>query len=189
MSIGVLLYENCAEFEIVQTSLILRNIPLMYVGLNSRQITSESRLKIAVDSLITELNPEELDGFIIPGGDPIKFIKDESLHAEINALNHILKTLNQKGKLLAAIGEGILFLANAEILDYRTCTGNYSPDQIRLFARSTCREDDLVVDDKIITAKGHAFSEFAVEIGKFLGIFPTEQAMDDTYRWLRNIKT
>lgn len=69
------LYDQFAEFEIVQALLLLRdNYTLTTVGFQKGLINSFSNLKMESSMAIEDVNINEVDVFIIPGGEPKDFI-------------------------------------------------------------------------------------------------------------------
>ena len=61
-------------------------------------------------------------------------------------------------------------------------------DERRYFKNANFLDCDIIRDNNIITAKGNAFTEFAIETGKIMGVFKNKQDEIDTLNWLRNVK-
>ncbi|UYP45073.1 hypothetical protein NEF87_001358 [Candidatus Lokiarchaeum ossiferum] len=187
-NIYVLLYDRFADFEIVLATLLLKRENLVYFGFNKLEFESETKLKVKADKLLSELNPDLCDLFIIPGGEPKLLIKDPEQREYVKALNHILTTLNQKKKKIAAICGGPTFLANSGILDGKKCTGSIQEDEKVFFKNTLFEEVDLIRDGNILTAQGQAFTDFAIEVGKLINFFEKEEDATDTLKWVKNIK-
>jgi len=99
-----LLYDSFSGFELSFPAFVLRNTNLVTVGLEKGPITSEERLKYMTDILITDLDVDNVDAFIIPGGSALKHLKDGS------PLQEKLNQLNDKGKIIASVCGGPVLL-------------------------------------------------------------------------------
>jgi 4-methyl-5(b-hydroxyethyl)-thiazole monophosphate biosynthesis len=105
---------------------------------------------------------------IIPGG---------FLHDDCGDLYSLIKSLHKRGKLLAAICAGPIFLARAGVLnDIRyttTLTEDFfiSQNMKDPFPRQNLVAKDIVRDKHVITAKYNAFLEFGAEICDWFGFF------------------
>lgn len=103
----------------------------------------------------------------------------------------MLNTLHSKGKIIAAICGGPVLLANTNILENKrfTAGGGELPESWQKnFTKGIYVNDEIVVDDNIITAKGVAVASFAIEIGKKLGIFPNDEIAQNEYNLIAKIK-
>ncbi len=187
-NIYVLLYDRFADFEIIQAALLLRNENLIYFGFNQREFTSETKLKVTADKLLSELNIDECDLFIIPGGEPKDLINNPLMKDHVERLNGVLRELNQKGKNIAAICGGPTFLAHAGILDGKRCTGSIKEDEKVFFQNTLFEEADFIQDGNILTAQGHAFTNFTIEVCKMVNFFEKDSDAKDTLNWFRNTK-
>jgi len=184
------LYDEFADFEIIQALLLLRDSHnLTTVGFQKGLVDSISNLKIEASMAIEDVNIDDVDVFIIPGGEPKDFIRNEKYHIKIQSLNEKLNGLAKNGKIIAAICGGPTFLANAGILDGNNCTASIDDEgEIKFYEKCTFKDSDFVLDNNIITAQGHAFTEFAVQLAKLCGVLKTDEKMKQTRNWLRNIE-
>jgi putative intracellular protease/amidase len=111
---------------------------------------------------------DELEGIIIPGGGRV----EPSLE-----LIELLQRLNADYHLLAASGRGVQYLAWAGVLAGKRYTTDCSEQHIRQqgapdpFNWANYLDRDLVRDDNVVTAKGCAFINFAIEIADYLHVF------------------
>ncbi|MBN1329834.1 MAG: DJ-1/PfpI family protein [Candidatus Heimdallarchaeota archaeon] len=186
--IHLFLYNDFADFEISQLLLLMRDQPLITVGFSKGLVKSVGNLHVQADISIEELKPEEVEIFIIPGGEPKEFIKNNEYSIGIAILNTKLKGMQVKNCIMGAICGGPTFLANAGILDGKKCTATISEDEKMYYKRTLFSDNDLEIDNNVITAKGQAFTEFAVNIARKSGILKTEKDMIDTINWFRNVK-
>ena len=186
MNIHIFLYNNFADFEIIQALFLLRDHNLTTVGFESGLVKSYSNLQVKADLAIEDFEPNRNDIFIIPGGEPKVFIRDEKYTNKISLLNQKLIELKNQNRILAAICGGPTFLANAGVLDYVTCTSSKNEDEDVFFEKATFTDSDLEIDGNIITAKGNAFTEFAIAIAKKAKVILTEKEAQETINWLRN---
>lgn len=175
------LYDKFADFEIAPLLLFLREKTEIVTFSFERGIQkSEEQLKIVVDKALNEVNPDEIDLLIIPGGDPEPYKEHRDLH-------NLLKIIHQRGTIIAAICGGPGFLAHAGLLKGLRIAHGYAPeDAHRVFCDSIITDEDVVIEGNIITARGQAFAEFAVTVYQELGFFSNEQEALDTLDWLKN---
>lgn len=181
MKTYVFLYDGFADFEIAPLLLFLREkTEVITFSFEKGLQRSEEQLKVVVDKSLDEINPSDIDLLIIPGGNPEPYSDRTDFH-------NLLKKVNERGKLIAAICGGPGFLAHAELLHGLKIAHGYSPeDAIRVFEGSEITDEDVVVEGNIITARGQAFAEFAVEVYRALGFFADEAEANSTLDWLKN---
>lgn len=182
----VLLYDKFADFEIVQATLLLEKFEINYVGFNSLMNRGVSQMNVKADILVQDVNPEDVELFLIPGGEPKELIRNPGMRKSVNILNHLLTQLNEINCKIAAICGGPTFLANSGILNDLNCTGSIAEDEHDFFKNTGYQDKDMVLDANILTAKGQVFSKFAVKIAQWLGVITTKEEVDTTLNWLRN---
>ena len=184
------LYDQFVDFEVIQALLLLRdNYNLTTVGFQKGLVDSFSNLKVEASVAIEDVNIGDVDGFIIPGGEPKDFIRNEKYTKKIQNLNDKLIALAKNEKIIAAICGGPTFLANAGILDGNNCTASIDNEgEEKFYEKSTFKDTDYVLDKNILTAQGHAFTDFAVQLAKLCGVLKTDEEVEQTRNWLRNIE-
>ena len=187
-NVYILLYDKFADFEVVQALLLLNNFNRITVSFKEKIYTSVTGFKVVPDIKISDVNLDEAALFIIPGGEPKYIIKDPKNEREVRELNKLLDDLNAKKVNIAAICGGPTFLANSGILNGKNCTGSIANDEKIYFKDTVFQDCDIVRDGHLLTAKGTAFTDFAIEIGKIMKIFKNEQDEIDTFHWFKNIK-
>ncbi|MBY8995547.1 MAG: DJ-1/PfpI family protein [Candidatus Heimdallarchaeota archaeon] len=184
------LYDQFVDFEVIQALLLLRDSHnLTTIGFQKGLVNSFCNLNIEASMAIEDLNVVDADVFIIPGGEPKDFIRNEKYSKKILCLNDKLNELAKNGKIIAAICGGPTFLANAGILDGNNCTASIDDEgEIKFYEKSTFKDTNYVLDKNILTAQGHAFTEFAVQLAKLSGVLKTDEEVEQTRNWLRNIE-
>jgi putative intracellular protease/amidase len=185
MNVCVFYYDGFCEFEVVFTfTQFKKNI--FSAALENRVYISEERQKYFPDKTIEELNPDDIDLFIIPGGNP------SSLY-ENKVLKEFITALNEKDKFIAGICGGVELMAKYGMLNNKICTGDSEGIKLDennkdLFNKTTILDEDIVRDGNCITSTGQAFIEFSIELGKLMNIYKNDEEVKDSYNWLKNIK-
>ena len=186
MNVCIFYYDGFCEFEIVLVAAEFSSHNVITVALENKIYISEEKQKFVPDKIIQELNPDDIDLFIIPGGNP-SFLYENSI------LKNFIKDMNNNKKTIAAICGGTELLAAYGLLDNKRCTGDsdglkIDADYIELFRKSIILKDDVVVDGNIITSTGQAFIEFAFKLGMVMDIYKNKDEVSQKYKWYKNIK-
>lgn len=182
-----LLYEGYAGFELVFVANQFMDRKTATVGFGKEPTRSMENLWTVVDLDILDLDPEQVDLLVIPGGVPSKLINDERMRERVDSLVSKMRRIHERGGKLAAICGGPEFLAYAGLLDGRRCTHNVEPPS-KWFSKAVFTGEYVTVDGNIVTAQGKAFPEFAVQMGREMGVYKTEQQAQDDLDWLRDRK-
>ncbi|GMQ60746.1 type 1 glutamine amidotransferase family protein [Vallitalea sediminicola] len=173
----VYIYEGMADFEI---SLLIHLLgvdcgkELVVVSNSLKTIQNKAGISFNPSKKLNQVIDEEVEGIIIPGGWLENLDED---------LIRLIKKLNENNKLVAAICAAPWILAKAGVLNnrkYTTTIEKWDKKYIELF-----RTDDpfpwegymnerVVRDGNVITAKGLAFVDFAVEVCDYLNLFEDE---------------
>lgn len=186
MKIGFFYYDGFAEFEISLACLLLHKEDLVFIGKEKKVYRSEEKQRFLPDTSIEETNVDEFDALIIPGGNPNPLFGDEAIAKFVDGFA-------KRGKLIAGICGGAVFMAQLGLLDGKFATGNTSgiteedPDSAH-YKKAMVKDEFVVVDGNIITAQGQAFAEFAVEIARKIGIIKGDEEYQDTLHWVKNIR-
>ena len=152
-------------FEDIEASSIIdvlrrASISVDTVGVSGTVVTSGSGVKVMVDRKMLEVRAEDYDGIVIPGGR-----KAVDILQRTNSLHEIIKKLDEKGKLIAAICAAPTIISKLGILEDRKAT--IYPGLERELSKP--RDDKVVVDKNIITSQGPGTAiEFALKIVEFL---------------------
>ena len=174
-SILCYIYPDMADFEVVVLLHRLRNAGgrrIITIAETMDEVTSQSGFRYLPDMTIAEAASIDAEALIIPGG---------PINNDQNAILPMIRQLNDAGRLIAAICFGPQFLGRAGVLDGRAFTTSCSQEHIRQrglvdpFPRETYVNQRAVRDGNIITAQGHAFVDFAMEVCRYLQIFGSPQ--------------
>ena len=168
--------ETMADFEITLLFHKINTVSqqeIITVGYDTQPIVSESGLTYVPDQPISHiLNATDIDALIIPGG-PITPQKEE--------LTHLIQKLDQEQKLLAAICNGPQYLGRAGILDHHLFTTSNAQHKIAAlnvpdpFPWHNYKDERVVKDQHIITAKGRAFVDFTFAVFDYLGTYASRE--------------
>lgn len=163
--IMVILAEGFEEIEAVATIDILRRCEFNVViaGLDSTKITGAHQIKINCDKLLSELNPQDFDAVVLPGGMPGSTNLRDSA-----AVKKVVLSIYQQGGIVAAICAAPLALAEFGLTEGRNITGY--PSVEAKFGNCNYTGKTTETDGQIITGRGPAaVFEFATAISKALG--------------------
>ncbi|MGC8937041.1 MAG: DJ-1/PfpI family protein [Candidatus Methanomethylicaceae archaeon] len=103
------------------------------------------------DMIVDDVNPQEYDGIVIPGGpgSPTYLWNNQKLQS-------LAKEILHRGGVVAAICLAPVVLARAGLLQGRKCTVYPTPESLSEMRRGggILQDLDVVVDGRIITANG-----------------------------------
>ena len=177
------IYKEMAEFEVIFALNILGYNPEIMVCLIADEkgpLQSKAGITYMPDFTVKEaLTLTDVEGLIIPGG-----WSDE----QSTDLSALINKLDDEERLLAAICRGPSYLARAGALDTVNYTTTYSEELVEElkiedpFDRENFVDENVVVDGRFITAKGHAFIDFAVEILDYFEMFEDVEEKEDFAR-------
>ena len=186
MNVCVFYYDGFCEFEVVLAVNQFRENNVFSTALENRVYISEEKQKFLPDKTVQELNPDDIDLFIIPGGDSTILYKRTELR------EFILK-LNKKNKFIAGICGGAELMAYYGLLDNKRANGDGEGFRVdennkKIYKKVIIVNEDVVRDGNCITSIGQAFIEFAIELGKAMNIYKNDEKIKYDYNWLKNIK-
>jgi len=174
------IYDGFVDFETVLTCSALNkedDYKVTYIAYEKTPVCSWGGLKVNPDKIVSEIDGiEDVEGLIIPGG-VNRILKPE--------LEKLIKGLNKEKKLLAAICAGPEFFAKTGILNGKKYTTSEEPqsykekNEVDPFPRNSYVEARVVQDGNIITAKGHAFTDFALKIWDWYNLFENEREKEE----------
>lgn len=177
------MYKDMAEFEVIFALNILGynpDIMICTIAEKKGPLQSKSGITYVPDFTVEEaLKLTDVEGLIIPGG-----WSDEPSPE----FSKLITKLDEQEKMLAAICRGTVYLARANALEGVEYTTTYSEELVEElkvvdpFDRENFVDENVVVDGRFITAKGHAFIDFAVEILDYFGMFEDDDDKDDFSR-------
>ena len=172
--ICVFLFDGFSDWEIAYVTPEINKserFDLIYVSEMGNSITSMGGLHIKPECSLADLNPENIDMLILPGGTAWE-------EGKITAIEDLTKRIAENKKTIAAICAATTYLGQFGLLNKRKHTSNglnylkeVAPDY---------RGDEhyvnawAVADENIITATGVAPIEFAREIFRAIELYDEE---------------
>lgn len=158
---GIFMADGCEEIEALTVVDLLRRagIEIITISITEKNsVTGSHGITFLTDTTFEQVNFDELDGVILPGGMP------GTLHlGDHDGVNKIIKKFAKEGKLVSAICAAPSVLGAAGILEGKraTCYPSFEP---KLTGASTC-EDAVVTDGNVITSRGMGTAiDFALAI-------------------------
>jgi putative intracellular protease/amidase len=132
------------------------------------------------------VDPQTIDLFVIPGGEPAPLVDNLEL-------KNFVENLIAQGKKVAGICGGASLLAGLGILKGKRCTGmasgrNPGRPSYQYFSEANFLDEHVVVDGNIITAQGQAYVEFAVELARQMRLCEKEEDYGEALKWFKNIR-
>ena len=164
MNTYIFLYPETSFFEVTLVAYFMKtkgNVSIVTERDNKVICTNEG-IKILSDIFIDEIRIEDIDVFVVCGGE-IKNIKDKPL------LYQTIKSCAANDKIIGGICAGRDIVKNALDLNNDSET--------------------TYVTDKIILSPGNEYVDFALEIGKAADIFEDEDDYNETINYFKLFKS
>jgi protein deglycase len=166
----LVLFPGAIAYELATAADVLgRKLRVEVATPSGADHVDESGLVYRARWSFTEVPIDECRAVVVAGGGLLSIKDDE-------ALNALLRAADARRLVIGAICAGPLALAQAGILrGHRyTQSGLYpASDQWRWDGAEQCAQQ-LVVSGHIITAVPEAHIDFAIELGRHLGVFPDD---------------
>lgn len=156
----VLIYNKSCFYEIVILSYFMSfsQCDLVFCSLDGQPVRAMEGFLVQADRSLGELDKEEIRSLILPGG--------KVSEVDCSEVRAFLKDLKERKALMAGICAGVDVFEHAGILSD---------------VNSTHTDDaDLVTDRNVVTARANAYVDFAVEVAKKLGLFASEEDLQQT---------
>lgn len=174
MKTYILIYETFAQFEVVLTNYFMKTkSEIVTVGIDKKEVNSWEGFKTIPHLTIEEVDINDVDLFVLPGGEPDKLFGIDQLYV-------LLNKLYQNDKVLAAICAAPVHFAKAGILDNHNYTTTLPLNEFKSFNKEKFVDQNVVVDNNIITAKAAGYVDFALEVGKKMNIFKDKADYQET---------
>ncbi|MFX1389181.1 MAG: type 1 glutamine amidotransferase domain-containing protein [Promethearchaeota archaeon] len=135
------------------------------ISLHRREIKGKYGYPIKPDKLIKEVDPNNYDGVIIPGGT----INPDHLRRESEVLDFVFK-INEQNKLIGAICHAGWVLISAKIVNGRKATSYFAIKDDMINAGTIFEDASVVIDNNLITSRMPSdLPEFMKAVLSFLG--------------------
>jgi len=162
MKILVVMSNGFEEIEAITVVDVLRRagIQVDVVGIPSTLITGKNGVRIIADKKFSDINPEDYEGLVIPGG-----MANVNTLIEYLPLLSLVERFNQQRKIIAAICAAPRILAKLGLLRDKKAT--IYPGLERNL--SYPRPEKVVVDGNIVTSQGPGTAiEFSLKLVEIL---------------------
>ncbi len=143
------LAEGYEELEAVTLIDVLRRakIEVIVAGVGSKMVSGAHHIKIETECLVSEVNSDELDMIVLPGG-----WGGTHILAEDEYVQSLLKEMDAKEKMIAAICAAPFALKQAGVLNQNfTCYPSVE-ENIRL--DGYIHDRNIVIDENVMTSRG-----------------------------------
>lgn len=176
MKVVLYLYDGYYETELCIPALLFSKENMVMLSSDQDVVTCKDGKRILIDQLVKDINPNEIDVLIIPGGAPI--IKDDILK--------LIKDCEENGTIIGGICGGVDYLAHAGILSGRKFTSYYNQDKTYDFLpiNGTLTYSMYESDKRVVTAKPEAYLEFALELYHLAGL--EVKSVDNYIEWFKS---
>ncbi len=140
------------------------NIVVVLIGTGSKETYgSKEGYPAKVDASIEDVDPNDFDGVIIPGGFAPDFMR------RYPSMIDFVKKMDEAGKVVASICHGGWMLVSADIVRGRKATSFFAIKDDLIAAGADYVDEEVAVDKNLITSrKPEDLPAFMVEIIKQL---------------------
>ena len=176
LKVAIILAEGFEELEAVAIIDVLgrAGIDVVSAGLKEGHVSSARKVKIIPDASIDEINSNDYDMLVLPGGLP----GSDNLNAD-KRVGDLIRDFNDKGKVTGAICAAPYVLANAGVLEGKHATSY--PSFKEKLGNVEYEEKTVVTDGNVMTSRGPGtaicFGLAIVE--RFLGPEKAQQIKDE----------
>ncbi|ERJ12774.1 DJ-1/PfpI family protein [Haloplasma contractile] len=169
------IYNDMADFELTMatTAVSWLKMDVVTIAYTNETVTARPGLQYQPHMTVKDaINLEDVAGIIIPGG------WNSEQQPE---LIELITKLYSDDKLVSAICAGPQFLAHAGVLNNRKYTTTWTEDHLKeqgiedFFPRENYVIQNVVRDQNVVTAVGHAFIDFAMEIIDYFDAFKDDE--------------
>ncbi|MED4019221.1 MULTISPECIES: DJ-1/PfpI family protein [Sutcliffiella] len=176
------LFDGYCEFEITPAISMLRGThEITTFAMDKAPKLSEAGLLTLPSLTVSDIKIVDYEALIIPGGD-LKPI------AEAEEFFQLVEAFHMAGKVVSAICSGVFVLAKAGILQdvpYTVTLAKYQREFLGVFPEEYFVYKPIVASGNILTAQGHAYVQFGIELNKMLRTVNDETI--DFYNGKRNV--
>ncbi|MCS6997854.1 MAG: DJ-1/PfpI family protein [Aquificaceae bacterium] len=162
--VAILLAEGFEEVEAVAPIDVLRRagVEVLVVGLSSEPVASARNMKIVPDVTLDQLDPEELDMVILPGGaGGVERLKQDP------RVERLVKALQEKKRFIGAICAAPTALAKFGLLEGKRAT--VYPSLVEEIKPALFVDQPVVEDQNLLTSQGPGTAlEFSLKLAEKL---------------------
>lgn len=196
----VLLFEGFCNYEIsvLLEILVLNEEPVVFVANKINPVRCEEGMRVIPDCTFDDIVLEECDSLVLSGS----FAEGLYHNFRDEKLIEVIRQFEKEGKLIAAISSGPMVLCKANIMKNRKFQAGVDklwfledenllldeeqmkylidvPEMKKLKENGTI-VDDYILDNKVLTAYGWKYREWAVAFAEDFGLnsFPTSFGLD-----------
>ncbi len=147
----IILSHDCEDVEALATIGLLRRAGFDITSATfdkSKSITTKFKQTVQTDANAYELNPDDFDFLVLPGG---PYVANNL--GNTHALDEVIKSFYQRDKLIAAICAAPRFLGRLGLLENKVFTGFTGADQ-EVKKGAYHPEAKVIEDGQMITARG-----------------------------------
>lgn len=162
---AIFMAEGCEEIEALTVVDLLRRAKLEITTISitgNTSITGSHGITFLTDALFENINFDEYDAVVLPGGMP------GTIHlGEHDGVNSVIREFAKAGKLVCAICAAPSVLGAAGILEGKSAT-SYPGFEDKLTG-ATVSKEPVITDGNVITSRGMGTAiDFGLEIIKYL---------------------
>lgn len=177
-----MVYEGFANFEVMIASLVLRlEYDLVTVGLTDEPVSSAEGFLIQPHMALNEVELDDVDVLIIPGGDYEPLYENEAFY-------ELLKGVHAKKAIIGATSTAPYHLVKAGVLEGLEYTTDLDVKAMPEFNANLYVNQNVVKEANVITAKANGYVDFAIEMGKVLEVFESDEEIEETIAFFKDIK-
>lgn len=161
----VLFADGFEEVEAIEPIDIMRRCGIEVTTasvMGRKEVEGAHGIFVMADVLIEDVNPEDMEMLVLPGGGKGHELLDAS-----NAAHALINYAHANGKYMAAICAAPSILGRKQLLDGKKAT--CYPGFEKYLYGAECTGEKVVVDEKIITGKGAgAAAEFGFALASLI---------------------
>ncbi len=182
MKTYVLVYEGFVQFEVILTNYFMNTVgEVVTVGIDNDTVTSHEGFQTIPHLTIEEVDIEDIDLFVIPGGTPQELFGKDKFY-------ELIKKLDSNNIVIGSICASPIHLAKAGVLAGKKFTTTLPVDEFDEFTDGEYVDEIVVIDDNIVTAKARGYVDFALELGKIMDIYDNDDDLQETINYFKYYK-
>ncbi len=163
MNTYIFLYNETSFFEVNLVAYFMKTVGDVHIVTEyAETICTNEGVRILADISLDDMKADEVDVFVICGGETAN-IKDK------DTLAYMIRACREKNKIIGGICAGSKIVMDALEIDEEVSTTN-------------------VIDERIVLSPGNEYVDFALEIGRAAGIYADEADYQETVEYFKHFK-